>query len=57
MMMAKPQSLRLPIVSAGAEFLVIGLLMRRNTPAFRDGRDRDQSTCVPGSAGRRVVVE
>lgn len=57
MRMAKPQALRLPVVSAGAEFLVMGLLIRRNTLAFKDGRDRDQGTCVPGSAGRRVVVE
>lgn len=51
-MMAEPQALRLPVVSACAELIVMGLLMRRNILAFRDGRDRDQGTCVPGSAGR-----
>ena len=42
--MEKPLALRLPVVSAGAEFLVMGHLMRRNilaykAPAFNEGYD------------------
>jgi hypothetical protein len=33
--MAKQEFLRLPVVSAGAEFLVMGLLMRRNILAYK----------------------
>jgi hypothetical protein len=33
--MAKQESLRLPVVSAGAEFLVMGYLMRRNILAYK----------------------
>lgn len=35
MKMAKQEFLRLPVVSAGAEFLVMGLLMRRNILAYK----------------------
>ena len=31
----KQDFLRLPVVSAGAEFLVMGYLMRRNTLAYK----------------------
>src|SRR5258705_3327487 len=33
--MARQEFLRLPVVSAGAEFLVMGLLMRRNIMAYK----------------------
>jgi len=33
--MAKQESLRLPVVSAGAEFLVMGYLMRRNILTYK----------------------
>lgn len=33
--MAKQEFLRLPVVSAGAEFLVMGYLMGRNIPAYK----------------------
>ncbi len=38
--MAKQEFLRLPVVSAGAEYLVMGYLMRRNTLGER-GCTRD----------------
>ena len=35
MFMAKQEFLRLPVVSAGAEFMVMGYLMRRNILAYK----------------------
>lgn len=50
--MAKQEFLRLPVVSAGAEFLVMGYLMRRNILAYINGRWTICTGCDRGCYAR-----